>query len=156
MWSDFLVFFCDCGFHSPCLLLEKDRRLVEASWWERLTEGETGCYSDGGAMLSKSLIQFSIDRQGCVLSLLFDLRPTSGGGNEDNGNLFKRSLVPTAALSAPNPAASHCQLTPPPETPDTHRQVWFSLLWGHWSFSWVLVCTRFSLCPPRVCFPSFV
>ena len=26
-------------------------------------------------MLSKSLIQFSVDGQGCVLSLLFDLRP---------------------------------------------------------------------------------
>ena len=39
----------------------------------------------GGAMLSKSLIQFSIDGQGCVPSLLFDLRPNYGGGHEDNG-----------------------------------------------------------------------
>ena len=29
----------------------------------------------GGAVLSKSLIQFSVDGQGCVPSLLFDLRP---------------------------------------------------------------------------------
>ena len=29
----------------------------------------------GGAMLSKSLIQFSVDGQGCVPSLLFELRP---------------------------------------------------------------------------------
>ena len=35
-------------------------------------------------MLSKSLIQFSIDGWGCVPSLLFDLRPNYGGGNEDN------------------------------------------------------------------------
>ena len=28
-----------------------------------------------GAMLSKSLIQFSVDGQGCVPSLLFELRP---------------------------------------------------------------------------------
>ena len=41
----------------------------------------------GRAMLSKSLIQFSVDGQGCVPSLLFDLRPNYGGGNEDNGNL---------------------------------------------------------------------
>ena len=34
---------------------------------------------------------------------------------------------------------------------DTPGQV--SLLWGHCSFSWVLVHTRFCLCPPRVCFP---
>ena len=30
----------------------------------------------GGAMLSKSLIQFSVDGQGCVPSLLFGLRPS--------------------------------------------------------------------------------
>ena len=41
------------------------------------------------AMLSKSLIQFSIDGWGCVPSLLFDLRPNYGGGNEDNGDLQK-------------------------------------------------------------------
>ena len=40
MWSDWLV-FCDCGFHSVCPLMEKDKRLMEASWWERLTEGES-------------------------------------------------------------------------------------------------------------------
>jgi len=34
-------------------------------------------------MLSKSLIQFSVDGRGCVPSLLFDLRPNYGGSNED-------------------------------------------------------------------------
>ena len=38
----------------------------------------------GGAMLSKSLIQFSVEGWGCVPSLLFDLMPNYGGGNEDN------------------------------------------------------------------------
>ena len=38
----------------------------------------------GGAMLSKSSIQFSVDGWGCVPSLLFDLRPNYGKGNEDN------------------------------------------------------------------------
>ena len=46
MWSDWLV-FCDCGFHSVCPLMEKDKRLMETSWWERLTEGETGSCSNG-------------------------------------------------------------------------------------------------------------
>ena len=46
MWSDWLV-FCDCGFHSVCPLMEKDKRLMEASWWERLAEGENGSCSDG-------------------------------------------------------------------------------------------------------------
>ena len=68
-------------------------------------------------MLSKSLIQFSVDGQGCVPSLLIDLRPNYGGGNEDNGTSFNRSHACTAALSAPNPAAGHCPGTPLPETP---------------------------------------
>ena len=42
----------------------------------------------GRAMLSKSLIQFSVDGWGYVPSLLFDLRPNCGGGNEDNGTSF--------------------------------------------------------------------
>ena len=46
MWSVWLV-FCDCGFHSVCPLMDKDKRLMEASWWERLTEGEPGSCSDG-------------------------------------------------------------------------------------------------------------
>ena len=54
------------------------------------TEGETRSCSDriGRAMLSKSLTQFSVDGQDCVPSLLFDLRPNYGGGNEDNGDLL--------------------------------------------------------------------
>ena len=91
--------------------MEMDKRLMEVSWWERLTEGENGSCSDG-AMLNKSLIQFSVEGCGCVPSLLFDLRPNCGGGNEDNGNPFKKSHAPTATLSVPNPAAGHCWLMP--------------------------------------------
>ena len=47
--------------------------------------GKLGLVLLGGAMLSKSLIQFSVDGQGCVPSLLFDLMLNYGGGNEDNG-----------------------------------------------------------------------
>ena len=39
----------------------------------------------GGTMFSKSLIQFSVEGQGCVPSLLFDLRLNYGGDIEDNG-----------------------------------------------------------------------
>ena len=52
--------------------------------------GETGSCSDGWAILSKSLIQFSVDGQDCVPSLLFDLRLNYGGGNEDNGDLLQK------------------------------------------------------------------
>ena len=82
MWLDWL-FYCDCGFHSVCPLMEKDKRLMKASWWERLTRGKLSLILMSGAMLSKSLIQLSVDGWGCVPSLLFDLRPNYGGGNGD-------------------------------------------------------------------------
>ena len=46
MWSVWLV-FCDCGFHSVCPLKDKYKKLMETSWWEILTVGETGSCSDG-------------------------------------------------------------------------------------------------------------
>ena len=82
-------------------------------------------------MLSKSLIQFSVDGQG---SLLFDLRPNYGGGNEDNGDLSKdpmhvliHSVPPTLEQATTGPRLPWRLL-------DTPRQVWVSLLWGHCSF----------------------
>ena len=60
MWSVWLV-FCDCGFHSVGPLMGKDKKLMETSWWERLTEGETGpCYDEWGNA------QFSSVSQSCL------------------------------------------------------------------------------------------
>ena len=42
--------------------MNKDKRLTEASWWESLTEGETGSYNDGRGMLN----QFSSVAQSCL------------------------------------------------------------------------------------------
>ena len=51
---------------------------------------------------------------------------------------FKRSHAYTAALSAPHPVAGLCMPAADPRLCqrllDTHRQVWVSLLWGHFSF----------------------
>ena len=88
----------------------------------------------GGAMLSKSLIHFSVDGWGYVPSLSFDLRLKYGGGNEDNGDLIQRSHAHSGTLSAPNPAAGHHRPTPLPETPGHPQAIWGSLLWGHCSF----------------------
>ena len=52
--------------------------------------GKLGLALVGRALLSKSLIQFSVDGRGCVPSLLFDLRPNYGGDNEDNGDLLQK------------------------------------------------------------------
>ena len=60
----------------------------------------------GRAMLSKSLIQFSVDGWGQVPSLLLELRLNYGGGKEDNSDLLQN--VPcTAMLGAADPAVSH-------------------------------------------------
>ena len=41
--------------------MERDKRLMEASYWERLTEKEIGLILMDWATLSKSLIQFYVD-----------------------------------------------------------------------------------------------
>ena len=48
--------------------------------------GKLGLILVGKAMFSKSLIQFSLDGQGYVPSLLFGLVPNYGGGNEPKSN----------------------------------------------------------------------
>ena len=49
---------------------------------------------------------------------------------------FRRSHARTAALSVHNPAAGHCQHTPPPEAPGHSRASLggVSLLWSYCSF----------------------
>ena len=71
--------------------MEKDKRLMEASWWERLTEGKLGLVLMGGAMLSKSLIQLSVDGWSCVPSLLFTWDQTMvdfPGGSEGKASVY--------------------------------------------------------------------
>ena len=105
-------------------------------------------------MLSKSLIQFSAVGLGCVPSLLFDLRPNYGGGNEDNGDLLKKIPCTHCCIQCPQTCS---------RPPLTHASAWDSWTLMGMSgsvscgapapFSWVLVCAKFCLCPPRVCFP---
>ena len=104
-------------------------------------------------MLSKSLIQYSVDvlMRGCVPSLLFDLRPNYGGGNEDNGELLQKAPCTHCCTQCPQPCSR------PPLTHTSTRDSW-TLMGKSGSvscgvtapFSWVLVHTRFCLCPPRV------
>ena len=119
--------------------MDKDKRLMEASLLERLTEGVLSLVLMGRVMHSKSLIKFSVDGWGCIPTLLFDLRPNYGGGDGDNGDLLWK-------VPACNSTGDSWTLTGKSG----------SVSWVTAPFSWVLVCTRFCLCPPRVCFPSRV
>ena len=56
-------------FHSVPPLKDKDKRLLEATWWERLW-WKLGLVLMGRAKLSKSLIQFFINKWGSVPSLI--------------------------------------------------------------------------------------
>ena len=69
--------------------MDEDEGLKEASGWEGPAMGKTGSCSGGKAMISKSLIQFSVDGWGCVSSLKFGLRPSYG---RCNGNLLQKDL----------------------------------------------------------------
>ena len=109
----------------------------------------------GRAMLSTSLIQFSVDGWGCVPSVLFDLRPNSSGDNEDNWR--PPSKGPKQSLLHSKPLTLQWATTDPHlrwRLLDTHGQVWVSLCGVPAPFSWVLMHTRFCLCPQRVHFPS--
>ena len=117
--------------------------------------GKLGLALVGRAMLSKSLIQFSVDGWGCVPSLLFDLRPNYGGSNEDNGDLLQKVPCVHCDTECPRPCSR------PLPTHASAADSWTltgksgSVSCGITApFSWVLVCARFCLCPPRVCFPS--
>ena len=79
--------------------------------------GDQGLVLMGGTMLSKSLIQFSIDGWGCVPSLLFTWGQTMVKAMKIMVTSFKRCHGCTATLSAPDPAAGHRQPTPPLEIP---------------------------------------
>ena len=141
MWSIWLV-FCDFVSHSVCPLMNKDKRLLEASWWERLTVGKSWSYFDGW---------------GRVPSLLIVLRPNYGRGNGGNGNgdLFQKNLCLHCCIQCSWPHI---------------RPLWtHASAWDSWTltgkpgsvscqdtipFSFILMHTRFCLCPPRISFLS--
>ena len=74
--------------------------------------GKLGLVLVGGAMLSKSLIQFSVDEWSCVPSVLFAWGQNMVEVMKIMVTSFKRSHACTATLSDPNPAAGDHQPMP--------------------------------------------
>ena len=105
-------------------------------------------------MLSKSLIQFSVDGCSCVPSLLLTWVQTMVGVMKIMATPSK-GPVQTPLHSVP-PALQHATIT--------HASAGDSWTFTGKSgsvpcgvtFFWVPVHTRFCLCPVRVCVPSFV
>ena len=96
---------------------------------------------------------FSVDGRGCVSSLLFDLRPNYGGGNEDNGDLLLKVPCTHCHTQCPRPYSrplpTHAFAGDSWTLTDKSGSVSCGVTAP---FSWVLVSTSFCLCPPRVCF----
>ena len=89
----------------------------------------------------------------CSLPVIY-LGPNYGGGNEDNGDLLQKVPCRHCYSQCPQPCIG------PPLTHTSAGVSWTltgksgSVSCGVTApFSWVLVHTRFCLCPPRVCFP---
>ena len=99
--------------------------ILSALWWIRIIglwklpdgrhwlRGKLGLVWMGRTMLSKSLIHFSVDWQGCIPSLLFDLRLNYIGDNEDNGDLLQRVPSMHCCTQWPQP----CSRPPPTHAP---------------------------------------
>ena len=94
----------------------------------------------GQTILSKSLIQFSVD-----------LRPNYAGGNEYNDDLLQRShclhSVPLTLQQATADLHLHWRLL------DTNEQAWSVSLGATVPFSWVLLHTRLFV-PSKTLFPQ--
>ena len=86
---------------------------VHGIFQARVLEGIAIAFSEG--MLSKSLIQFSVDGQGYIPSLLFDLRPNYAGSNEDNVDLLQKV---SCCTQTPQPCSR------PPPTHTSARDSW--------------------------------
>ena len=106
--------------------------------------GKPGLVLMGRAMLSKSLIQFSVDEWVCISSLLFDLRPNNGEVNEDNGDLLQKVPCSHCCTQCPRPCSK------PLPTHTSAGDSWTltgksgSVSCGVTApFSWVLVHTSF-------------
>ena len=89
-----------------------------------------------------------------VFPLCFLPGANSGGGNEDNGDLLQKVPCMHCYTQCPQPCSR------PPPTHASAGESW-TLIGKSGSvscgvtapLSWVLVHTRFCLCPARVCFP---
>ena len=103
-----------------------------------------------GAMLSKSLIQFSLDGWSCIPSLLLTWGQTMVEIMKVMVTSLKTSQACTAAVHVPNLAAGHHGHMPSPETPE-HPQT--SLLWDHSSLLLGLGAQG-SVVPSKSLFPS--
>ena len=96
-----LISFCDCGFHSVCPLMDKDKRLMEATWLERLTLGETVLFWWAGPCLVSFESNFLSVGETVFPPCCLTWDKAMVEVMKIMATSFKRSHVCPAALSAP-------------------------------------------------------
>ena len=152
MWSFWLV-FSHCGFHSICPLMGEDKKFIQASWWERLALGKTPCsvnlQSNLPLMAGTLLPPCSLAWDGPVLDFAVTIVDYTLYGT-GNGNCLPGLLLPVPLTPRQATVNPHLRQ----RLPNTHRQVWLSLLWGHCSFLLGPGVHRVLLVPSKsLCFP---
>ena len=137
LWSTWPVqlVFCDCDFHSVCPLMDEDKRLMEASWWEGLAVGKTrSCSGQGNAQK--------------IFNPIFCWWGNGGKGDFLQKHLCQHTATPkTVVVHTLDPTAGHCQPTSLLETP-RHSQASLAqslvrtlvLCLGFWCAQWI-VCS---------------
>ena len=149
MGSIWLV-FCDCCFHSICLLMDNDKRFMEASWWERLTEWETVSCSDGWGhvqLIFNPIFYWWVG----LCSLPVSWPEAKNEDNEDLQNVPWRHCCIQWPRPCNRPLPTHASFgdswtlmgslgQSPYRESDLGRP---DSLWGYYSFSCFLVCTSF-------------
>ena len=133
--------------------MDKDKRLMEASWWDKLLWGNLVLALVGGIMINKSLNHFSVDGCGCVPFLQFGLRPNNGRGY-GNGNLLQKYLCLDCCIQCPwphgRPLLTHASAGDSWTLTDKSCSVSCRVTAP---FSWVLVCTQLFV-PSKSQFPQ--
>ena len=117
--------------------------------------GKLGLVLMGGAMLNKSLIQFSLDGWACVPSLLFELRANYGGGNEGNDNLLQNVLCVHCCTQCPQLCSRPLPTQASAGDSWTLKGKSGSVSCGVTApFSWLLLHTRLCFFPSKCLFPQ--
>ena len=126
--------------------MEKDKRLMEASWWERLTEGKIGSCSNGWGHAQEIFNQIFCWWWGYVPSLLFTWGQTMVDVMKIMVTSFRRFYACSATPSAPNPTEGHRWPTPPMESPGHSQASLGQSLMGSLLLSPGSWCTQDSVC----------
>ena len=126
-WSVWLI-FCGCGSHSVCPLMDKDKRLLEASWWEGLAVGASRSWADGWSHSQSILNPIFCSWLGlCSLPVSLAWGQTMVGVMAVMVTSFKRTYSRTALFSAPMPQQATVNPCLCQRPLDTQKQVWLGL-----------------------------